>query len=31
VMHTLADTAKMQSLGFAPKYSLEDGLKEIKA
>ncbi len=29
VMHTLADTAKMQSLGFAPRYSLEDGLKEI--
>ena len=29
VMHTLADTAKMQSLGFAPRYSLENGLKEI--
>ena len=31
VMHTLADTAKMKSLGFAPRYSLEDGLKEIMA
>ena len=29
VMHTLADTAKMQSLGFAPRYSLENGLEEI--
>ena len=29
VMHTLADTAKIQSLGFAPRYSLENGLKEI--
>lgn len=29
VMHTLADTSKMQSLGFTPRYSLEDGLKEV--
>ena len=29
VMHTLADIAKIQSLGFAPRYSLENGLKEI--
>jgi len=29
VMHTLADTTKMKSLGFSPRYSMEDGLKEI--
>ena len=29
VMHTMADTCKIQSLGFAPRYSLKDGLKEI--
>ena len=31
VMHTLADTTKMQSLGFSHRYSLEDGLNEIRA
>ena len=29
VMHALANTSKMQSLGFTPRYSLEDGLKEV--
>jgi len=29
VMHTQADTSKMQSLGLSSIYSLEDGLKEI--
>ena len=29
VMHTLADTTKMQSLGFSPRYSLGEGLKEV--
>lgn len=29
VMHTLANTSKMKSLGFVPRYSPEDGLKEI--
>ncbi len=29
VMHTLADTAKIQGLGFSSRYLLEDGLKEI--
>ena len=29
VMHTLADTAKIQRLGFSHRYSLEDGLKEV--
>jgi UDP-glucose 4-epimerase len=29
VMHTLADTVRMEILGFATRYSLEEGLKEI--
>lgn len=29
VMHTLADTGRMESLGFKSRYSLEDGLKAI--
>jgi UDP-glucose 4-epimerase len=29
VMHTLADTGRMESLGFKSRYSLEDGMKAI--
>lgn len=29
VMHTLADTSKVEKLGFKPRYSLEEGLNEI--
>ncbi|MBK7385754.1 MAG: NAD-dependent epimerase/dehydratase family protein [Methanothrix sp.] len=29
VMHTLADTTRMNSLGFASRYTLKEGLKEI--
>ncbi len=29
VRHTLADTSKIEGLGFRPKYSLEEGLDEI--
>lgn len=29
VMHTLADTSKIEGLGFKPRYSLEEGLNEI--
>lgn len=29
VMHALADTSKIEGLGFKPKYSLEEGLNEI--
>lgn len=29
VMHTLADTTKINELGFEAKHSLEDGIKRI--
>jgi UDP-glucose 4-epimerase len=31
VMHTQADTSKMATLGFSPKYSLEEGIDELLA
>jgi UDP-glucose 4-epimerase len=31
VMHTLADTSKIESMGFSPRYTLEEGLRIIMA